>query len=358
VSAAIVVRSLLLRRRHRRMIEEAIRNGTYVPPANAMWDSGRGGRGQVDLGRKPVMWEAWLGGGYTPGRREEGGVDLGLGVGEKGYPHPHPHPLEGGEKGRDVEWGGIMPMSLQLLKQPVYIDLTNPNASTHSLNNSSRSRNGSRNQSSTSLPNNTANSNTGGFLGRLRTTFGWRSSSSHPAPSLPATSATTSPSDSPNPPPSVPPGVGVGIVPPWARLSAFPDPRSYLPASQAGQPRENLPPQVLWDTEGRREKEKEKARVRVSVMIAMPSRHPVISSAAKVQQGQQGQVEVEEELPHLEVGSVEVDVEGGCGEEEREGEREEVDEKEKEAFGEDVVVFEGKGKRSMSGNGNGAAEEV
>ena len=32
VSAAIVIRSLILRRRHRALVEEAIRNGTYVSP--------------------------------------------------------------------------------------------------------------------------------------------------------------------------------------------------------------------------------------------------------------------------------------------------------------------------------------
>ncbi|KAG9217607.1 hypothetical protein CCMSSC00406_0010426 [Pleurotus cornucopiae] len=53
VSSAIVVRSLILRRRHRRMIEEAIRNGTWVPPAAA---SSR----RVDLSKKPKMYEAWI----------------------------------------------------------------------------------------------------------------------------------------------------------------------------------------------------------------------------------------------------------------------------------------------------------
>ncbi|KAK0479881.1 hypothetical protein EDD18DRAFT_1206692 [Armillaria luteobubalina] len=51
VSAAIVFRSLILRRRHRRMIEEAIRNGTWIPPTN-----GRGMR--YDPSQKPIMHEA------------------------------------------------------------------------------------------------------------------------------------------------------------------------------------------------------------------------------------------------------------------------------------------------------------
>lgn len=53
VSAAIVIRSLILRRRHRRMIEEAIRNGTYVSPSVLAHS-----RGRVDLAKKPKLWEA------------------------------------------------------------------------------------------------------------------------------------------------------------------------------------------------------------------------------------------------------------------------------------------------------------
>ncbi|KAF8200285.1 hypothetical protein BJ912DRAFT_626834 [Pholiota molesta] len=45
VSAAIVIRSFILRRRHRLMVEEAIRNGTWVPPAppsrRRAWTSAR-----------------------------------------------------------------------------------------------------------------------------------------------------------------------------------------------------------------------------------------------------------------------------------------------------------------------------
>ncbi|KAJ3575203.1 hypothetical protein NP233_g1255 [Leucocoprinus birnbaumii] len=56
VSAAIVVRSFLLRRRHRRLIEEAIRNGTWMPPPPG---SGRSGA-RVDLSKKPKMWEVYM----------------------------------------------------------------------------------------------------------------------------------------------------------------------------------------------------------------------------------------------------------------------------------------------------------
>jgi len=51
VSGAIVLRSFLMRRRHRRMVEEAIRNGTYVPPS----------RTKNQLGQKPVIYDAYLG---------------------------------------------------------------------------------------------------------------------------------------------------------------------------------------------------------------------------------------------------------------------------------------------------------
>ncbi|KAL6299818.1 hypothetical protein BKA93DRAFT_804573 [Sparassis latifolia] len=50
VSGAIVVRSYLMRRRQRIMIEEAIRNGTYIPPA----------RYPRPLGAKPVLHDVYL----------------------------------------------------------------------------------------------------------------------------------------------------------------------------------------------------------------------------------------------------------------------------------------------------------
>ncbi len=53
VSAAIVLRSLILRRRHAAMMAEAIRNGTYIPPTNT-----RGPK--IDPSQKPPMYEAHL----------------------------------------------------------------------------------------------------------------------------------------------------------------------------------------------------------------------------------------------------------------------------------------------------------
>ncbi|KAK1235231.1 hypothetical protein PQX77_001550, partial [Marasmius sp. AFHP31] len=85
------------------MVEEAIRNGTYVPPVHGPWVmGGRRGAGQVDLGKKPVMWEAWLGGGYVGGREKERDLGVGTGGGPLGF---------GGEKvaaATDAEWQGLM----------------------------------------------------------------------------------------------------------------------------------------------------------------------------------------------------------------------------------------------------------
>ncbi|KAF9260821.1 hypothetical protein L218DRAFT_561197 [Marasmius fiardii PR-910] len=103
VSAAIILRSLLLRRRHRRMIEEAIRNGTWIPPANLS----RGGV-KVDLSKKPQMWEAMLGGG--------------------GYVDPKVLDVHSYANRKDaLEWSGLMPMSLQVLPEPqLNKDINNP----------------------------------------------------------------------------------------------------------------------------------------------------------------------------------------------------------------------------------------
>ncbi|KDQ23657.1 hypothetical protein PLEOSDRAFT_1108139 [Pleurotus ostreatus PC15] len=100
VSSAIVVRSLILRRRHRRMIEEAIRNGTWVPPAAA---SSR----RVDLSKKPKMYEAWISHGNIQDNRA--------------VEHP--------------DWEGIMPFSVlyTLSNKPA---AGTPQAST-SINNNS-----------------------------------------------------------------------------------------------------------------------------------------------------------------------------------------------------------------------------
>ncbi|EKM52499.1 uncharacterized protein PHACADRAFT_198555 [Phanerochaete carnosa HHB-10118-sp] len=66
VSGAIVTRSFIMRRRHRRMVEEAIRNGTYVPPSKT----------KKELGQKPAIYDAFL--------SVDGAVDLAVGGKSKG----------------------------------------------------------------------------------------------------------------------------------------------------------------------------------------------------------------------------------------------------------------------------------
>ncbi|KAG0701631.1 hypothetical protein DFH29DRAFT_925588 [Suillus ampliporus] len=65
VSSAIVIRSLILRRRHQRIVEEAIRAGTWLP--HQPYDP-RGSRRRRDVGKKPKLWETWL-------RTDDGGAD-------------------------------------------------------------------------------------------------------------------------------------------------------------------------------------------------------------------------------------------------------------------------------------------
>ncbi|KAI0682076.1 hypothetical protein BC835DRAFT_962489 [Cytidiella melzeri] len=55
LSAAIIARSCVLRRRHRQRMEEAVRRGTYVPSIPQKWK----------LGTKPAVHDVHL------GRREE-----------------------------------------------------------------------------------------------------------------------------------------------------------------------------------------------------------------------------------------------------------------------------------------------
>ncbi|KAJ7754847.1 hypothetical protein B0H16DRAFT_738690 [Mycena metata] len=87
VSAAIVVRSLLLRRRHRRMVAEAIANGTWVAPAPRL---------RVDLRKKPRLWDAFLAPPPLPSNTTAEGA-----TGE----------------GKD-EWDGIMPFAASYTPSP------------------------------------------------------------------------------------------------------------------------------------------------------------------------------------------------------------------------------------------------
>ncbi|KZT21761.1 hypothetical protein NEOLEDRAFT_1138969 [Neolentinus lepideus HHB14362 ss-1] len=75
ISAAIVFRSLIIRQRHRRLIQQAILDGTYVPGVFPPPPGGRGrlgGRERKELGPKPVMYEAWT---VLPGESFSYGMD-------------------------------------------------------------------------------------------------------------------------------------------------------------------------------------------------------------------------------------------------------------------------------------------
>lgn len=51
ISAAIIARSYCIRRRQRQLLDEAIRNGTYVPPPTT---------GTPNLKDKPVLYDIFL----------------------------------------------------------------------------------------------------------------------------------------------------------------------------------------------------------------------------------------------------------------------------------------------------------
>ncbi|KAF7343210.1 hypothetical protein MVEN_01752200 [Mycena venus] len=112
VSSAIVVRSLLLRRRHRRMVAEAIANGTWIPPAP---------RVKVDLRKKPRVWDVWVGpprllsADDATGVVTTSGAGGGAGVGAVGVAQQGGG-TEGGEaEGEGEGWDGIMPFAASYL---------------------------------------------------------------------------------------------------------------------------------------------------------------------------------------------------------------------------------------------------
>ncbi|KAH9924950.1 hypothetical protein B0H21DRAFT_826686 [Amylocystis lapponica] len=96
ISAAIVVRSYILRRRQRRMIEEAIRNGTYVPPP----------RSPRTFGEKPRLHDV-----YLALDAEDVLTGKGLAV---------------SDSGSLSSWGSLMPVAAVALKPPDALAETTP----------------------------------------------------------------------------------------------------------------------------------------------------------------------------------------------------------------------------------------
>ena len=73
------MRSFIIRQRNRRMMNLAIRNGTYVPPtpaAAAGATATRHANTHVDLSKKPQLWEANLGGGGGGWQQQPGSFGL------------------------------------------------------------------------------------------------------------------------------------------------------------------------------------------------------------------------------------------------------------------------------------------
>ncbi|KAI0920130.1 hypothetical protein AcW1_001952 [Taiwanofungus camphoratus] len=95
VSAAIVVRSYLIRRRQRRQLEEAIRDGTYIPPPQLSR--------QRKFGEKPSLHDVYL-----------------MSDREKGRDH-----LRSGE-GSKNEWNTIMPVAATVMKATAASSETKP----------------------------------------------------------------------------------------------------------------------------------------------------------------------------------------------------------------------------------------
>lgn len=60
--SALMTRSFVQRRRHRHLIEEAIRNGTWIPPNGGLnVGVGRGPHGwNIDMSKKPEIWEMFI----------------------------------------------------------------------------------------------------------------------------------------------------------------------------------------------------------------------------------------------------------------------------------------------------------
>ncbi|KAG7100063.1 hypothetical protein E1B28_001848 [Marasmius oreades] len=208
VSAAIILRSLLLRRRHRRMVEEAIRNGTWIPPTN----SPRGGV-KVDLSQKPKMWEAILGGG---GYIDAKILDM--------------HPLE---KTKDpLEWSALKPISLQVLPLPQTQMNNDADTNAEVIND-----------------NNNVNNTETSISSRISQFLGWRSRPTttvvNPVPAR--TRTAQDPSSDPTTSPSSPQTTPLLLIPPTqVRLSilvAMPSHHPVIPPLKPGEAvdGENLP---------------------------------------------------------------------------------------------------------------------
>ncbi|KAF5382401.1 hypothetical protein D9757_009812 [Collybiopsis confluens] len=278
VSGAIVARSLLLRRRHRRMIEEAIRNGTYIPPnilANA--------RGRVDLAKKPRMWEAnvyrpsWTSHpshtaiSSIPDDRSGKEKEKGDGMGDRGA--------------RDVEfgWADIFPVAASIsATSPAGSGLGGIGSSTTSMTMSSASDSGPNLIGSSSSPPSSSDTGTGS---RTTASSRLRAVGTMPTRAIggawrlisPAGRVRNSDSEASSYPLSTT-GGGAGVHHPNHQHQSLPtlETTQYTPT-----------------------------HLEVAVLIAMPGALAAAEHRAKMVDASGGG-ECEEDLPHVEVGMTEI----------------------------------------------------
>lgn len=257
------------------MVEEAIRNGTWVP--QNVPPSGRAPR--VDLSKKPVMWEAYLGGGGIY-RAEKGGRDL-----ASSYSYGGDKASLGGLDG--AEWESI---------KPFYASLVHP--ATHSGVNGSRGGLGS-------AASDDAHDNAGGVAGNrpsfvhrigagVRHIF--RTTSSSPASPLPANSNSTNVALNAGANPEAGNAEGEGAVgelekPPTVRLAvliAMPTPPKLPSATSSS----NVSPSPEGPSTS-------------SMVLSPATSHPLsLSNSQQPQASSAG--DPEEPLPVLEMGVAEV----------------------------------------------------
>jgi len=105
VSSAIVLRSIVLRRRQRRMIEAAIADGTWVPPRGRHRRSGKSKK----VGERPKMFVAALGKEDSDGDSKDD--DDSAEAGSRGKSRME-------EKVENFKWKDILPVSVSYITPP------------------------------------------------------------------------------------------------------------------------------------------------------------------------------------------------------------------------------------------------
>ncbi|KAK7455864.1 hypothetical protein VKT23_010901 [Stygiomarasmius scandens] len=322
------------------MVEEAIRNGTYVPgmfgPTPGAWrGAGAGGRGsKVDLGQKPRMWEAYLGvpssatANINNVRSEKDVTEAGVGVGV-GMTNPLSATESGSSRGgggygggfrgasadHDVmDWEGIMPFSASLAT-PLPTSL--PSSSTSAGHGAGASSTNLNNSNSHNADN--ADANRGAIVQRIgrgvldspRTVWGLISTQSTRRERGNAEMSMTNTNTNMTTATATTQG-GIGRflrrpsrvndnttnsgAPPSTTNPNTPNPKAKDTTSPSDSLHQTLPSTPTISPIG----------VQVSVLIAMPSPVPLSERLSRPRPRSPNAMEDEEELPYLEMGVAEV----------------------------------------------------